>query len=266
MTFLCIRWGDRSDSSRRLLIWRRRPGCAPGGAVPFFVSPKKGTKERRPQVCDPSAALRGKPASRGLRGAPQNSLRAARSVQTTAASQSTKRVHAALHAPPRKPRAAGAATGGLKSTRAIAALGPQGAGAARRVCGAERSDGPNGLQTPCGCACGAGLAGWRLHRRMQPLRRLTRRGCLNEAAQQRSEFCGAPRKPRDAGLPRSAAKGSQTWGRLSLVPFFGETKKGTAPPGAHPGQQRLQQKQKNHKPNQPPAPASPAPPAIKTTA
>ena len=38
------------------------PGCAPGGAVPFFVSPKKGTKERRPQVCDPCAALRGRPA------------------------------------------------------------------------------------------------------------------------------------------------------------------------------------------------------------
>ena len=44
------------------------------------------------------------------------------SAQTTPASQSTKRVHPAVHAPPRKHRAAGAATGVLM--RAIAALGP----------------------------------------------------------------------------------------------------------------------------------------------
>ena len=49
------------------------------------------------------------------------------------------------------------------------------------------------------------------------LRELTRRGCLNEAAPQRSEFHGAPRNRPDAGLPRSEAQGSQTGGRL----FFG---------------------------------------------
>ena len=27
-----------------------------------------------------------------------------------------------------------------------------------------------------------------------------------------------------------------------MVPFFGETKKGTAPPGAHPGQRRIQRR------------------------
>jgi hypothetical protein len=62
------------------------------------------------------------------------------------------------------------------------------------------------------------------------------RGLFERSALARSEFHRAPRKRCGAGLPRSAAQGSQTWGRLSLVPFFGETKKGTAPPGAHPGQ------------------------------
>ena len=154
---------------------------------------------------------------------------------------------------------------GGETTRAIAALGLAHAAQSARALGAERSDGPYGLQTPCGCACGAGLAGWRVQRSMHALRRLTRRGCLNGAPQARSEFCGAPRKPRDAGLPRSAAKGSQTWGRLSLVPFFGETKKGTAPPGAHPGQQRIQPTQHDSITNRPLARANQAPSAIKTT-
>ncbi len=51
------------------------------------------------------------------------------------------------------------------------------------------------------------------------LRALTRRGCLNEAASQRSEFHGAPRNRHDAGLPRSEAQGSQTGGRLSFGYF-----------------------------------------------
>ena len=238
----------------------------PAAHLLSFASPKESRQRKGDPTCRVPPLRCGQPAMLATGVPPQNSLRAARCVQTTAASQSTKRVHPSVHA--RTPSAAllGTTRGEWETTRAIDSLGPQGAGALRRVCGAERSDGPCGLQTPCGCACGAGLAGWRVQRSMHALRRLTRRGCLNGAPQARSAFCGAPRKPRDAGLPRSAAKGSQTWGRLSLVPFFGETKKGTAPPGAHPGQQRLQQKQKNHKPNQPPAPASPAPPAIKTTA
>ena len=85
--------------------------------------------------------------------------------------------------------------GNRTSTRAFAALGPQHAGAARRDRQAERSDGPNGclLPTPSGCAWGAQGAGWRVCRRTHPLRQLTRRGCLNAAAKQRSEFHGAPR-------------------------------------------------------------------------
>ena len=55
----------------------REPGSAPGGAVTFFCFAKrKSPKKRRSQVCDPCAALRGRPAAGRLRRAPRNSLRA----------------------------------------------------------------------------------------------------------------------------------------------------------------------------------------------
>ena len=91
-------------------------------------------------------------------------------------------------------------------------------------------------------ACGVGM---RVAARM--LRPLTRRGCPNEAAQQRSEFHGAPRKRPDAGLPRSAAQGSQTVGRLFFGDFLlAKQKKVTAPPGAHPGQPPSNTAPNNH--------------------
>ncbi len=54
---------------------------------------------------------------------------------------------------------------------------------------------------------------------------------------ERSAFHRAPRKRCGAGLPRSEAQGSQTWGRFLLPPFLVRTRKGGALPGAHPGQQ-----------------------------
>ncbi|RKR66451.1 hypothetical protein C8C94_0909 [Acidovorax sp. 94] len=64
------------------------------------------------------------------------------------------------------------------------------------------------------------------------LRELNRRGCPSGAAQQQSEFHGAPRNRPAAGLPLRTAKGSQTGGR----PFFGDflsatRKKVTRTPG-----------------------------------
>ncbi len=47
---------------------------------------------------------------------------------------------------------------------------------------AERSDGPCRSPRPSVCAWVGVLAGWRLHRRMQPLRDLAGRSCLNGAA------------------------------------------------------------------------------------
>ncbi|PNG51915.1 hypothetical protein WDL1CHR_02610 [Variovorax sp. WDL1] len=44
-----------------------------------------------------------------------------------------------------------------------------------------------------------------------------------------------PREKRAPQVARSEAKGRGQWGRLSLVTFFGETKKVTRPPGRIPG-------------------------------
>ena len=138
---------------------------------------------------------------------------------------------------------------GLADSEPSLRSAPKDAGAERRASRAERSDGPCGLRpsNPFWLrlrrgACGVGM---RVAARM--LRPLTRRGCPNGAAQQRSEFHGAPRKRPDAGLPRSAAQGSQTVGRLFFGDFLlAKQKKVTAPPGAHPGQPPSNTAPNNH--------------------
>ena len=100
---------------------------------------------------------------------------------------------------------------------------------------AERSDGPCGAPLPSGCAWVGVLAGWRLHRRMQPLRDLTGRSCPNEAAQQRSEFCGPPRQRPDPGCPAAKRRGRSQQGRLSFESFsLAKQRKGLRPPGRDP--------------------------------
>ena len=49
----------------------------------------------------------------------------------------------------------------------------------------------------------------------------------------KAEFTRTPPKTRKSRLPPEG--GSRTQGRLSLLTFFGEAKKVSAPPGAHPG-------------------------------
>ena len=119
-----------------------------------------------------------------------------------------------------------------------AALGPERAGAARRDGEAERSKGP------CGCSAAPPLlaapAGGRLRGGMgvgaPMLRDLTRRSCPSGAPQARSEFCGAPRKRTDAGLPLRNAKGSQTGGRLSFGYFsLAKQRTSTSAAGPRPG-------------------------------
>ena len=58
--------------------------------------------------------------------------------------------------------------------------------------------------------------GARGHRRMATLRALTRRSCLNAAAQQRSEFCGGTPAASIAGCPQQSG-GTRPVGS----PFFG---------------------------------------------
>jgi len=80
---------------------RSEAGNRPGGRGTFLCFAKeKYPKERRPPVCDPFAERRGKPASGRLRGAPWNSLCAARAARTATASQFTMHGRFDAHAHP----------------------------------------------------------------------------------------------------------------------------------------------------------------------
>ena len=138
-------------------------------------------------------------------------------------------------------------SGSPTAARAIASLGPvlwaQAPCAGRSLFGVERSDDPNGCLAvhPLLAAPAAGRLWGGMGARAPMLRDLTRRGCPSDAAQQQSEFHGAPRKRTAAGLPRSAAKGSQTGGRLSFG-YFSLAKQRKVPrsPGRNPGSGPMQ--------------------------
>ena len=78
--------------------------------------------------------------------------------------------------------------------------------------------------------------GWQLHRRVQLLRELIHRVCLNEAPLARSEFRGAAHA-RAPQVARSEAKGRSQQGQPSFGYFSWLSKKSTSPAGARPGQQ-----------------------------
>ena len=117
---------------------------SPGERVTFFCFAKrKSPKKRRPPVCDPHAVRGGKPAAVRLRGAPWNSLCAARAAQTATASQSTKHARSDARATPQPPRRRRSQQGVDSRTskqptsiRAIASLGP--VCAARGACARNR--------------------------------------------------------------------------------------------------------------------------------
>ena len=134
---------------------------------------------------------------------------------------------------------------------------------------AERSDGPDGLQTPfwpCREAQGVGRA----RSAACALRDLTRCRCLSGESEANKASSAAPPRARASQAAHSEAEGHGQWGRL----FFGyfllaEQKKVTAPPGAHPGRQRLQsstvsQAKKPKPPRRPLPPSESAPPAPPT--
>jgi len=181
----------------------------------FLLSRQEKVTKEKATLLSVTPSLRyGATCGARSRGALRNSLRAARSVRTNAASQFTKHGRSDAHATP-APALLGTGRR-APATRAIASLGP--AFAARSACalGAERSDGPYRFH-PLLAAPGAG--GLRGGRRVvaRLLRELTRCVCPNGAPQARSELRSAPRKPAAPGLPLRAAKGPQTAGRL----FFG---------------------------------------------
>ena len=106
---------------------------------------------------------------------------------------------------------------------------------------AERSDGPCGLPFPSGRAEKRRAWGGHGLRSKPMLRALTRCGCLS-GARKREASSAAPPRARASQVARSEAKGHGQWGRLFLwlLSFWRDKKKVTAPPGAHPGQQRIQ--------------------------
>ncbi len=188
----------------------------------FFASPKK----RRQKKGDPTGrvpSLRcGQPAMLAPGAVLRNSLRSLRSLRSDNRSKSEHEAWACCAAHARPSRCA--SRHGQR--------GVQSRGRAQRWPASK----PLWLRLRRG-VCGVARAPQDARASWTDSPRLSER-----SAPARSEFCGAPRKRRDAGLPRSEAQGSQTWGRFSLVPFFGETKKGTAPPGAYPGRQRIQRR------------------------
>ena len=116
-----------------------------------------------------------------------------------------------------------------------------GASASRCADWVERSEDPCGCSAVLGCpppvaAPAAGRLWGGMGVEAPMLRHLTRRGCPSGAAQQQSEFHGAPRNRPAAGLPLRSAKGSQTWGRLSFGYFsLAKQRKVPRPPGRTPG-------------------------------
>ncbi len=148
---------------------------SPGVRVTFFrVAERKSPKKGRPYCARPFAALRATCDAR-TEGAPQNSLRATRSVQTTAASQCTKCVCPSAHARTPCPALLGTRRREPKNGHPhgpllrCAALGPVSRAQAPRAAKA----GPSAvmarvavrlldvrLSTPAGCACGGAVAGW----------------------------------------------------------------------------------------------------------
>jgi len=221
-------WGRVPINWLALALLRAEAGSRPGGRPSFLARARKEGKRSTPLL---SVSLRF--AAGNLRCsfagcAAQLTARLRRSVRTDAASQTTKRVCPSAHPPPRALRFSARPEGQNNTGHRCARPG-----AARRVApapfGAERSDGPCGvpplLEAP---VAGRLRGGMRACARM--LRALTRRDCPSAAAQQRSEFHGAPRKRPDAGCPGAQRRGRSQQGRLSFGFFSLATQRKEARP------------------------------------
>ena len=217
---------------------------APAGEVLFFASPKKSTQKKGdPTVCVPCASLRGNlRCSRAVCAAElaarwRAPLKQPQRVSSRSACVLRHTRHPARCAPRRIQRGWGT---DIHTGHRFARPRFTGASASRCADWVERSEDPCGCSAVLGCpppvaAPTAGRLRGGMGVEAPMLRHLTRRGCPSGAAQQQSEFHGAPRNRPGAGLPLRIAKGSQTWGRLLLPSFLGDARKEGAPPGAHPG-------------------------------
>ena len=185
---------------------------------------EKYPKERRPPVCDPFAVRRGEPASCRLRGAPWNSICAARAARTATASQFTKHGRSDAHAHPATapPQAQPAGVGQPNSQHPFGPL-LRSASFCGRKRHALRKLG-RAKQRPVWMFCPFCPSGCAEERRVW---RIRARDCLSEASSSET----LP-NPSTAGCPGAQRRGRSQWGR----PFFGSflsatRKKGTRLPG-----------------------------------
>ena len=203
-------------------LLRTEAGSRPGGRGTFLCFAKeKYPKERRPPVCDPFAVRRGKPAACRLRGAPWNSLCAARAARTSTASQFTRHGRCDAHAHPTTapPQAQPAGVGqpniqtaNIHSGHRCARPSLRSAWRLRPRDGAERSA---AKQWPVWLSV-LGFPSARAEKRRAGggvrVPKDTRTSCTDlpqlfeRSASARSEFCGAP-SVRASQVARSAAKG-----------------------------------------------------------
>jgi len=185
---------------------------APAGESLSFVSPKESNQRKGdPTVCDP--ALRyGQPAVLGESGGPQNSLHFVALRQLRPLSRFPLRSSAQPEGSGSGHRCARPQKPNGPSLRSASAIGRN--GRARPPHTRTR----HGALTliPSGCA------------EERSVSRIRARSCLSEASSAR------PRETRAPQVARSEAQGRRQWGRLSLLTFFGETKKVSRPPGRDP--------------------------------
>ena len=159
-----------------------------------------------------------------MRGVPQNSLRATRSVQTTAASQSTMHARYDAHAHPANTPPQAQPQGVEQPDTGHRCARP---GAARREAPApieaERSDGPcrppSLLAVPRSAVHGVGMGA------LAPmLRELIRRGCLNEARQRAVSSTAHPMREHRR-LPVAKRRDTDSRVAFSLLTFFWRSKR-----------------------------------------
>ncbi len=229
----------------------------PAAHLLFFASPKKSRQKKGDPTGRVPSLRCGQPAMLAPGAVLRNSLRSLRSLRSNSRSKSVHEAWAccAAHARP-TPCASRHGQRGVQlqpgpSLRSAPVLA---------FARAERSDGPCGFSTPLRLrlrrgACGVARAAQHARASSTGSRGLFERRERSE----RSEFHRAPRKRCGAGLPRSEAQGSQTWGRFLLPPFLVRTRKGGAPPGAHPGQRGLAESAMKQTTSTIPTPESPSP-------
>ena len=171
------------QSAEAVICFRRR--------TYFSCLAKKSKQKKATQL---SATPAGQPASVRLRGAPWNSLRAARCTRTTTASQKLKHACPAARMPPRKHPATGAYRWGMRHGPLLrSAWGRR--GAARPSLGADAATAR--VDVCChSVEAGPRSAGF---------------GGSGIALFERSEFSETPLNPSTAGCPERSA-GTQTVG------------------------------------------------------